>query len=138
MGCSLRGRTHVSFWKAQLEKIRVNPEINEILKLNYDELGGKTKKAIFLDIVFFFFGKDKDEGFHVFRSCGFSPEAGIPILVERCLLTVDGYNKFQTHNLIQDMGRAVILEESKHGKCIRLCLYKGNACHTLQNLEVKQ
>lgn len=73
----------------QLEKIRVNPEIHEILKLSYDELGGKTEKAIFLDIVFFFIGKNKDKGIHVFRSCGSSPGAGIPILVERCLLTVD-------------------------------------------------
>ena len=65
LGSSLRGRTDVSFWKAQLQKVRVNPEIHNILKLSYDGLNDETEKAIFLDIVFFFIGKDKDEGVHV-------------------------------------------------------------------------
>ncbi|XP_063946462.1 disease resistance protein RPV1 [Daucus carota subsp. sativus] len=135
LGSSLRGRTDVSFWKAQLQKVRVNPEIQNILKLSYDGLGDKTEKALFLDIVFFFIGKDKDEGAHVFRSCNFCPEAGIPILLERCLITIDKNNTFQMHALIQDMGKDVILEESKHGKAKRLYLSNGNPCHALQNLE---
>ncbi|KAL1822027.1 hypothetical protein ACET3Z_008805 [Daucus carota] len=135
LGSSLRGRTDVSFWKAQLQKVRVNPEIQNILKLSYDGLGDKMEKALFLDIVFFFIGKDKDEGAHVFRSCNFCPEAGIPILLERCLITIDKNNTFQMHALIQDMGKDVILEESKHGKAKRLYLSNGNPCHALQNLE---
>ncbi|KAL1822025.1 hypothetical protein ACET3Z_008803 [Daucus carota] len=39
------------------------------------------------------------------------------------------------HTLIQDMGKEVILEESKHGKTKWLYLCDGNACHALQNLE---
>nr|XP_017241670.1 PREDICTED: disease resistance protein TAO1-like [Daucus carota subsp. sativus] len=39
------------------------------------------------------------------------------------------------HALIQDTGKEVILEESKHGKAKRLYLSNGNACHALQNLE---
>lgn len=136
LGSSLRGRNDESFWKAQFEKVQVNPEMHNIVKLSYDELGDWRVKAIFLDIVFFFIGKDRDEGVHVFKSCDFYPEAGIPILVERCLLTVDKNNKFQMHNLIHDMGREVIREESKHGKCRRLYLCPGNAFEALQNLEV--
>lgn len=40
------------------------------------------------------------------------------------------------HNLIQDMGREVIREESKYGKCRHLHLCQGNALEELQNLEM--
>ncbi|KAL8128304.1 hypothetical protein AgCh_015043 [Apium graveolens] len=62
-------------------------------------------------------------------------DAGIPVLVERCLLRIDEDNKFQMHNLIQDMGREVIREEYKHGKCMHLHLCQGNALEAFQNLE---
>ncbi|KAL8091691.1 hypothetical protein AgCh_034087 [Apium graveolens] len=105
LGSSLRGRTQESFWKAKLEKVRKipNKDIQEILQLSYDELD-ETEKSIFLDIAFFFVGKDKDEAVHIFDSCDYFPDAGIPILVERCLLTIDENNNFRMHNLIQDMG----------------------------------
>ncbi|KAL8101499.1 hypothetical protein AgCh_033411 [Apium graveolens] len=62
-------------------------------------------------------------------------DAGIPVLVERFLLRIDEDNKFQMHNLIQDMGREVIREEYKHGKCLHLHLCRGNALEAFQNLE---
>ncbi|XP_074378551.1 uncharacterized protein LOC141720094 [Apium graveolens] len=129
LGSSLRGRTQVSFWKEKLEKVRIIPEkeILKILQLSYDELD-EIEKAIFLDIVFFFIGKDKDEAVHIFKSCNFFPDVGIPILLERCLLTVDDNNKFQMHNLIQDVGKKVMREESKH-----LYLCPANASDLLQN-----
>nr|XP_017242468.1 PREDICTED: TMV resistance protein N-like isoform X2 [Daucus carota subsp. sativus] len=141
LGSSLFGRTHESFWKDKLEKVKAMPEdnIQKILQLSYDELKDETEKAIFLDIAFFFIGKDKDEAFDVFKSCGFFPGVGIPNLVDRCLLTVDKDNKFEMHNLIQDMGR-------KLGKTTRTRLFlrgnerkrlflRGNDCKDSQNLE---
>ncbi|KAL8158115.1 hypothetical protein AgCh_002714 [Apium graveolens] len=130
LGSSLRGRTNdVLFWEAKLEKLKKIPEngIHKILQLSYDELDDETLKAMFLDIAFFFVGKDKTEAVHVFKSCDFYPEVGIPILVERCLLSIDKNNKFQMHNLIKDMGKEL-------GKSTHLFL-QGDEWKNLQNLE---
>ncbi|WOG90624.1 hypothetical protein DCAR_0309868 [Daucus carota subsp. sativus] len=136
LGSSLLGRTHISFWKAKLAKVQkiAEKDIQKILQLSYDELDDETQKAIFLDIAFFFIGKDKNEVVHIFESCGFFPDVGIPVLVERCLLKVDENNMFQMHNLIQDMGKEAIREEFKHGNGKRLYLSRG-ARLALQNLE---
>ncbi|XP_063941115.1 disease resistance protein RUN1 isoform X3 [Daucus carota subsp. sativus] len=133
LGSSLCGRTDVSFWKVKLEKVQKIPmeNIQGILQLSYDELEDDTQKTIFLDIVFFFLGKKIDEANDVFRSCEFFPECGIPILVERCLLIIDSDNRLRMHNLIQNMGRNIIHEESKHGGCRRL--YLEEASHALPN-----
>ncbi|KAL8128277.1 hypothetical protein AgCh_015016 [Apium graveolens] len=130
LGSSLLGRT-CEFWKAKLEKVKEIPEkdIHEILRLSYDELEDETEKTIFLDIAFFFVGKNKDEAVQIFKSCDFHPDVGIQILVDRCLMTIDTDNKFQMHNLIQDMGR-------KLGRRTRLIL-GGNVWDDFQNLEEK-
>ncbi|XP_017233164.2 disease resistance protein RUN1-like [Daucus carota subsp. sativus] len=129
LGSSLLERNY-DFWKAKLEKVQQIPEndIQKILKLSYDELDDETEKEIFLDIAFFFVGEDRDDAACVFKSCGFFPEVGIPILVEKCLLKINTNNKFEMHNLIQDMGK-------KLGRSTRLFL-RGNAWKDLQNLEV--
>ncbi|XP_017248549.1 disease resistance protein RPV1-like [Daucus carota subsp. sativus] len=131
LGSSLLGRTHESFWKEKLAKVRAIPEndIQKILQLSYDELDDETQKAIFLDIAFFFVGKDKDEATDVFKSCDFFPGVGIQNLLDRCLLSIDRHNNFEMHNLIQDMGREL-------GKSTRLFL-RGNAWKELQHLEEK-
>nr|XP_017243417.1 PREDICTED: disease resistance protein TAO1-like isoform X2 [Daucus carota subsp. sativus] len=136
LGSSLRGRNHVSFWEAMLIKVQKIPmdQIQEILQLSYDELD-ETEKAIFLDIVFFFVGNDKDDAVYAFKSCDFYPDLGIPVLEERCLITVDECNRLQMHNLIQDMGRKVARKEFNQGNGRYLRLYQENACERLQNLE---
>ncbi|KAL8128303.1 hypothetical protein AgCh_015042 [Apium graveolens] len=130
LGSSLLGRT-CEFWKAKLEKVKKIPEndIHKILRLSYDELEDETEKTIFLDIAFFFVGKEKTEAVQIFNSCDFHPDVGIPVLVDRCLMTIDIDNKFQMHNLIQDMGR-------KLGRRTHLIL-QGNVWDELQNLEEK-
>ncbi|XP_074380797.1 disease resistance protein RUN1-like isoform X1 [Apium graveolens] len=131
LGSSLLGRTDVSFWKDKLAKVKAIPEndIQKILQLSYDELEDETQKKIFLDIAFFFVGKDKDEATDIFKSCDFFPGVGIQNLVDRCLVTIDESNRFQMHNLIQDMGKEL-------GKTTRLFL-RGNAWKSLQNPEGK-
>ncbi|XP_074380970.1 disease resistance protein RUN1-like isoform X5 [Apium graveolens] len=128
LGSSLHGRTQDElFWKAKLEKVRKIPEnkILEILQLSYNELDDETVKSIYLDIAFFFVGKNKYDANLVFKSCDYFPEVGIQILLDRCLITIDENNIFQMHDLIQDMGREI-------SKSTRLFL-EGNAWEYLQN-----
>ncbi|KAL8101496.1 hypothetical protein AgCh_033408 [Apium graveolens] len=131
LGSSLLGWTDELFWKEKLEKVKAIPknDIQKILQLSYDELEDEMQKAIFLDIAFFFIGKDKDEATDVFKSCGFFPAVGISYLVDSCLPTIDKWNNFEMHNLIQYMGREL-------GKTTRLFL-RGYAWKELQNLEGK-
>ena len=135
LGSSLLGMNQVSFWSDKLKKVQEIPvnEIQKILQLSYDDLDDETVKAIFLDIVFFFVGEDNDDAVRIFESCNFYPGHGIKILQDRCLITVDKYNRLQMHNLIQEMGRKIAREEFK-GRYLHL--YQENACETLQNLEV--
>ncbi|KAL8128035.1 hypothetical protein AgCh_014828 [Apium graveolens] len=128
LGSSLRGRTQDEvFWKAKLEKVRKILEngIMEILQLSYNELNDDTVKSIFLDIAFFFVGKYKNDAFYIFQSCDYFPEDGIQVLLDRCLITIDENNKFEMHDLIQDMGWAI-------SKSTRLFL-RGNAWEYLKN-----
>ncbi|KAK7339805.1 hypothetical protein VNO77_20490 [Canavalia gladiata] len=51
----------------------------------------------------------------ILNGCGLEAEIGISTLIERSLITVDNKNKLQMHNLIRDMGREIVREESpKH------------------------
>lgn len=107
LGSSLFGKTS-EHWKAILERLERVPEYDtrEVKKvIDGGELGDETVIAIFLNIVLSFIGKDKDQTVHIFKSCNFFPEIGIPILVERRLLTIDSNNKFQMHSLTQEIGR---------------------------------
>ncbi|XP_074380954.1 disease resistance protein Roq1-like [Apium graveolens] len=130
LGSSLRGRNEDEvFWKTKLKKVRKIPE-NEILKilqLSYDELDNEIVKSIFRDIAFFFVGKYEYESIPIFKSCDYFPEAGIQILLERCLITIDEDQKFQMHDLIQDMGTEI-------SKIKRLFL-RANTLEYLQNQE---
>ncbi|KAL8127969.1 disease resistance protein RML1B-like isoform X2 [Apium graveolens] len=127
LGSYLRGRTNDKvFWKAKLKEVKKNPEnkIMEILQLSYNELD-ENAKSIFRDIAFFFVGKSKYEADIVLKSCDYSPEVGIPELLERCLLTIDRYDVLGMHDLIQDMGRKV--SKGKH------LFLQENAGEYLQN-----
>ncbi|XP_074380975.1 disease resistance protein Roq1-like isoform X1 [Apium graveolens] len=130
LGSSLRGRNEDEvFWKTKLEKVRKIPEnkILEILQLSYDELDDEIVKSIFRDIAFFFVGKYTCDAEIIFKSCDYFPEAGIKILLERCLITIDENHKFQMHDLIQDMGTEI-------SKIKRLFL-RANTLEYLQNQE---
>ncbi|MCI08862.1 TIR-NBS-LRR RCT1 resistance protein, partial [Trifolium medium] len=43
---------------------------------------------------------------------GFFADIGIKVLVERSLVTVDNRNKLRMHDMLRDMGRQIIYDES--------------------------
>lgn len=109
-------------WKSYLEKLKDTPNsnINQVLRLSYDELDHKVKD-MFLDIVCFFKGEDKDYVEDIFEGCGFFPSSGIRTLLDKSFLTISN-NKLQMHDLIQHIGMEVVHEKSPNdpGKCSRL------------------
>ncbi|XP_062173051.1 disease resistance protein RPV1-like isoform X2 [Alnus glutinosa] len=126
LGSFLKRRSIIQ-WKSELEKLRRTPhdKIQKILRISFDSLDGDTKD-VFLDIACFFVGMDKEYVIKILDGCNFSPGIGIPILIQRSLVTIDCQNKLKMHNLISDMGREIVREESPKypGKRSRLWFHR--------------
>jgi hypothetical protein len=112
LGSFLNGRA-IAEWKSELEKLQRTPheKIQKMLQISFESLDRCTK-YIFLDIACFFVGMDKEYVSKIFDSCNFFPESGIPILIQKSLVTVDYRNELKMHNLIRDMGREIVCNES--------------------------
>ncbi|GAU29721.1 hypothetical protein TSUD_264570 [Trifolium subterraneum] len=101
-------------WQKVLEKLKCIPhdQVQKKLKVSFDGLKDVTEKQIFLDIACFFIGMDRNDAILILNGCGFFADIGIKVLVERSLVTVDSRNKLRMHDLLRDMGRHIIYEES--------------------------
>ncbi|XP_070675921.1 disease resistance protein RUN1 isoform X2 [Malus domestica] len=111
LGSSLFGRP-TREWQSYLEKLKRIPEgeIIEKLKISFDGLD-YNQKTIFLDISCCFLGLEKDHVTKILDECGFYATSEISVLRERCLITVES-GKLKMHDLIQEMGKAIISEKS--------------------------
>ncbi|GKG04976.1 hypothetical protein Tco_0315363, partial [Tanacetum coccineum] len=47
----------------------------------------------------------------IFDACGFHPEIGIKVLIQKSLITIDSYGRFGMHDLIQEMGHYIVKGE---------------------------
>ncbi|XP_050370954.1 disease resistance protein RUN1-like isoform X2 [Argentina anserina] len=122
-GSSL-SRQSIDVWESALQKLEVIPngEIMKKLKISYDSLQDRHDKDLFLHIACFFVGKDRDYIVGILDGCEFYTVVGIQNLIDRCLVTIDGDNKVQMHQMIRDMGRGIVLLESNEpGERSRLC-----------------
>ena len=138
LGSFLAGRT-MDEWQSALESFKKIPkrEIFDILKVSYDELE-EMWKEIFLDIACFFRGKTKDRVVEILEKCGFDARIGISVLIDKSLLTIEN-NKLCMHDLVQEMGKEIICQESRGepGKRSRLWLIE-DLFHVLTKDTVRQ
>ncbi|KAG6676248.1 hypothetical protein I3842_15G142800 [Carya illinoinensis] len=125
VGSNLRGRNRC-FWESELEKYEriQHKKIYDILKISFDGLDDYIKK-IFLDIAFFFKGNNRDYVTKILDGCGFFANAGIINLIDKSLITIDEDDELMMHDLIEDMGREIVRQESPEepGKRSRLCFH---------------
>ena len=125
IGCDLCGKTKHE-WEITLDKYNKipNKDIQEVLRVSYDGLEDIVK-YIFLDIACFFKGWKKDYVVNILNASDSHPDYGIQRLVYKCLITVD-HGILLMHDLIQQMGREVVRQESPHilGKRSRLWHHK--------------
>ncbi|GJU78481.1 Toll/interleukin-1 receptor domain-containing protein [Tanacetum coccineum] len=99
-------------WMSTMDRLRDIPESEMVdkLKISYDGL--KTvEKELFLDIACFFIGEQKWVPMDLFNACGFHPEIGIKVLIQKSLITLDSYDRFGMHDLIQEMGHYIVRGE---------------------------
>ncbi|XP_052209878.1 disease resistance protein RPV1-like isoform X1 [Diospyros lotus] len=113
LGSSLCGAS-LDVWKSRLQKLKAIPDnqILEKLKLSYDSLEDDHNKDLFLDIACFFVGRDKATTITILEGCNSFPLVGIQNLIDRNMLTIGWANKLVMHQLIQEMGREIVRQES--------------------------
>ena len=83
----------------------------KILKTSYEGLD-ETKQDIFLDISCFFNGFLKEYVVDILDACDLYPVYGIQKLIEKCLITVDRFDKLLMHDFLQQMGEDIVRQES--------------------------
>ncbi|KAK9990031.1 hypothetical protein SO802_025016 [Lithocarpus litseifolius] len=113
MGSDLYGKSEDQ-WTCASEKYKKIPhgKIIDKLKISYDGLE-KREMDTFLDIACFFKGFEKDEVVNILDACKLFPSLAVSRLIEKCLVTVDVWGKLRMHDLLQQMGREIVEQESE-------------------------
>ncbi|KAJ9550632.1 hypothetical protein OSB04_014677 [Centaurea solstitialis] len=103
----------ISEWRSALARLKEIPEsgILEKLKISYDGLKS-VEKELFLDIACFFRGYPKDFVREILDACGFYPDIGVKVLIEKALITVSKEGVFDMHDLVQEMGHHIVRGEN--------------------------
>ncbi|KAJ4961213.1 hypothetical protein NE237_021123 [Protea cynaroides] len=112
--------------KILLQKWKMTPhqDIMTVLETSFKGLDNDgVDRAIFLHISCFFVGDDVDEVIDILNACDLcegSTKTRIELLIERSLLEINE-NRLCMHDMIRDMGRAIVRRESlKPGERSRL------------------
>ena len=110
LGSSLYQKS-IEQWKDKLHKLKLitDPNIYKVLKISYDGLNWEEKE-IFLDVACFFKGEDVDFMTRV-QDDPTSMRNGLNILVEKSLITISD-NRLQMHDMLQEIGKTIIRQES--------------------------
>ncbi|TQD96906.1 hypothetical protein C1H46_017511 [Malus baccata] len=95
-------------------------KIWEVLRSSYDGLK-EIEKEIFLDIACFYQGKDVYIVKELLDILGFRASV-INVLIDKSLISISTSNSLQMHNLLQEMGRAIVHKQCNEEpeKCSRL------------------
>ena len=138
LGSFLFGRS-IAEWKNALEMLKEdpNPKINQVLRKSFDGLPNSAKD-IFKDIACLFNHEEKDHVVQILDSLGRYSHIGLSILIDKSLLKISKNNELWMHDLIRDMGRDIVRQESRGepGKRSRLWLYE-DIDHVLKNDTVR-
>ncbi|KAI9073242.1 hypothetical protein K1719_044793 [Acacia pycnantha] len=101
----------------RMKQVHPHKSILQVLKISYDGLD-ENEQTIFLDVVCFFKHCVK-EVTQILKSCGLHPTIGIKVLIEKALLVETKDCKLEMHDLIEEMGRYIVLQESPNDVCKR-------------------
>ncbi|XP_071722232.1 disease resistance protein RUN1-like [Rutidosis leptorrhynchoides] len=133
LGASLFDKTSVDVWENMLKKLKAIPnrKIQDVLRVSYDSLSDDDVQSIFLDIACFFVEEEyNDYMVEILDGCGHYSRIGIENLVERCMLNIHG-GRLSMHNLIRDMGREIVRQESLHDLGKRSRIWNHNEAYAL-------
>jgi hypothetical protein len=122
-------------WRGAINRMNEIPydKIIDVLRISFDGLHESDKK-IFLDIACFLKGFKIDRITRILDSHGFHASIGIPVLIERSLISVYR-DQVWMHNLLEIMGKEIVrCEDPKEpGKRSRLWTYKDVCLALMDN-----
>ncbi|CAI9269646.1 unnamed protein product [Lactuca saligna] len=113
LGRSLHNRD-VPYWEWYIDRLKKENDspINNVLRMSFDSLPSKHNKDMFKHIACFFVGVDRDVTETILQACGLETRTGFTNLIDRCLLSIGWDNELMMHQLVQDIGRFIVCEES--------------------------
>lgn len=113
LGSSLFERD-VAAWEDTLELLEEesDPDIESVLMISFNSLKYENDKKLLKYIACFFVGKDTDYIEKVQKECGIKTSSGIPNLSDKCLVTVKSSKYVEVHQLLQEMARHIVHQES--------------------------
>ncbi|KAE8712028.1 hypothetical protein F3Y22_tig00110264pilonHSYRG00048 [Hibiscus syriacus] len=108
------GKSDRKDWESEVDKLKeyAQPKILQILKSSYEGLD-ELEKNIFLDIACFFNWEHKDTVETILSGYYKGVVSGINNLVDKCLLDVGYFGSISMHDMLEEMGKDVIHQESK-------------------------
>nr|KYP56826.1 TMV resistance protein N [Cajanus cajan] len=129
LGASFRRKSKEA-WESELRKLQKIPnmQIFDILKLSYDGLDD-FQQDIFLDIACFFNGERREWVTSLLEACEFFAISGIEVLLNKALITISEFNRIEMHDLIQDMGREIVRQQSIKNPGKRSRIWKHEDVH---------
>ena len=114
-------------WKSTLERLKEFPErkVFQVLRISFDGLSDLDKE-IFLHIACFFNHEKKDHVIEILNILGLYPNIGFKELINKSLLKIMDKGVLWMHDLLKEMGRYIVDQESPNepGKRSRLWRYK--------------
>ncbi|KAK9050525.1 hypothetical protein SSX86_030505 [Deinandra increscens subsp. villosa] len=113
LGKSLHNRD-VCEWEDSIDMLMKEPDsrIGKVLQMSFDSLPSKNDKDLFKHIACFFVRMDRYFTETILNACALNTRSGIRNLIDKCLLSIDWNNKLIMHQLVQEMGRDLIRQES--------------------------
>ncbi|XP_024637650.1 protein SUPPRESSOR OF npr1-1, CONSTITUTIVE 1-like [Medicago truncatula] len=134
----LRGKNK-EVWESQLDKLKRLPvqKVHDVVKLSYDDLD-RLEKKYFLDIACFFNGLNLKVDYmkHLLKDCDSDNyvAGGLESLKDKALITISEDNVISMHDILQEMGREVVRQESREHPEKRSRLWDvDDICDVLKN-----
>ncbi|PWA56886.1 toll/interleukin-1 receptor (TIR) domain-containing protein [Artemisia annua] len=101
-----------TFTMLESREFQIN-NVHKVLRIGFDSLPSDCKE-LFKHIACFFVGKETEVTEAILKDCGVHLSYGVKKLIERCLLTIGLGKELKMHQLLQDMGRDIVRQESLH------------------------
>ncbi|KAK4278794.1 hypothetical protein QN277_016593 [Acacia crassicarpa] len=125
LGCYFYMRSKAEWIDAlnRMKQVHPHKSILQVLKISYDGLD-ENEQTIFLDVVLVFKHWQKKKVTQILKSCGLHPTIGIKVLIEKSLLVETKDGRLEMHDLIEELGRYIVLQESPNDVCKRSRLWE--------------
>ncbi|KAH8966046.1 hypothetical protein BDL97_03G003400 [Sphagnum fallax] len=106
-----------STWPQTIKTLGEEKGILDKLKISYEGLSTEASKLMFLDIACFMIGQRENIAMQIFEACKSDykgPAPSFKSLKDKCLVKLDEDRRIVMHDLLRDMGRQVVMNQSHH------------------------